>query len=454
MAIFRSILAVRAFCKSRARHTLDRMFGFKKLYFAPASPEATTGRSKATTGRRIYLDHASATPVLPAAADVVYQTMKTFANPGGIHADSVAAKQSLESSRGRIAAHLGCKAREIIFTSGLTEANNIAIVGYARHLLYIPRTVLGKTEGPSLVGTHWIVSSIEHSSVLECFSEAERMGGTVTHIDPEPNGLIASETIANALRPETAFVSLGWGNNEIGTIQPLSQIARIIRDHEKKHRTKIIFHSDAGQAPLYRSPHVHTLGVDVFSLGSGKLYGPRGIGALFVSNRVTLAPVIFGGGQERGLRSGTEDVALAAGFVAALDIVAGERGAESRRLEKLRDEFAERIVVRLRQGFGGQAHIPDAIINGDLKHALPHMLNISISGERSGEYLALQLDHAGISLSTKSACDEGNKSSHVVAALGGEAWRAQNTLRFSLGRDTTEGDLKRALDALAALIRA
>ncbi len=412
---------------------MDGMFGFKRPYFA-----------KASKGRRIYLDHASATPVLPAAADAVYRAMKVFANPGGINTDAVAARQLLERSRERIASHLGCKAREIIFTSGLTEANNIGIVGFARALERTRRT---------LAHTHWIVSSIEHSSVLECFAEVERMGGVVTHVDPEPNGIVKAERIKAALRPSTVFVSIGWGNNEIGTIQPLSRIARVLHEHEKKNKTTIVFHSDAGQAPLYHTPQVHSLEVDMLALGSGKLYGPRGVGALYISNRARLAPVIFGGGQERGLRSGTEDPALAVGFAEALGIVARERESEAKRLGELRDDFAREIIARI-QG---------AVVNGSLAHALPHMLNISIPGERSGlpvrgtqtgEYLVLALDHIGIALSTKSACNEGEKTSRVVAALGGEAWRAENILRFSLGRETTVRDLTRAVKALQGLMQA
>ncbi len=384
--------------------------------------------------KRIYLDYASATPVAAEAKRVMTHAMQTYANPGALHAEGVVAKRMLENAREHIAAHLGCKAREIIFTSGLTEANNIGIVGYARNLMFL-------RQDPALPKTHWIVSSIEHSSVLECFAEVERMGGNVTHVDPNPDGIIAVEKVNNALRPETVLVSVGWGNNEIGTIQSLSEIARALRVHEKKHNSTVALQSDAGQAPLYRRAQVHSLGVDMFSLGSGKLYGPRGIGALYVSNRVGLVPVVFGGGQERGLRSGTEDPALAAGFAEAYDVIASEREWEVQRLRKLRDNFAHEIIGR----------IPGVIINGDLSHALPHMLNISIPGDRSGEYLVLALDHADVALSTKSACREGEARSHVVEALGGDSWRAQNTLRFSLGRDTTERDLKRTVATLAEL---
>ncbi len=396
------------------------------------------------SSKRIYLDYASATPVCNEAARALAREMGVYANPGGLHAEAVAAKRLLSGARESIAAHLGCKARELIFTSGLTEANNIAILGTARAL---------EARRRSLEGTHWIVSSIEHSSVLECFSEVERMGGTVSHIEPEPNGLVSPKRLAQLLRPTSVFVSVGWGNNEIGSVQPLPAIARIIREHEKAHKTTVLLHSDAGQAPLYRSPQVHTLGVDLFSLGSGKLYGPRGIGALFLDNRAVVDGVMFGGGQERGLRAGTEEPALAAGFAAAFDVVARERDAETKRLRKLRDDLAEGILKL----------VPDAVINGDPKHTLPHMLNVSIRGTKTGEYLALQLDHAGIALSTKSACKEGEALSHVVLALGDarnasssvvltKEERAKNTLRFSLGRDTTKRDITHTLAALQKVI--
>ena len=398
--------------------------------------------------KRIYLDYASATPLHPKAARAASAAAAYFANPGGIHHESVEAKRVLNDARERIARHLGCKARELIFTAGLTESNNIGLIGLARAL---------ELQHRSLKDTHWLVSSIEHASVLECFAEIERMGGSVSHVEPDAKGVIRAEHLAEYLKPNTVLVSVGWGNNEIGTVQPLSGFARALRAHEKTHGTSVLLHSDAGQAPLYRSPQVHSLGVDMLALGSGKLYGPRGVGCIYVSNRLpaqagaSLSPTIFGGGQERGLRSGTEDVALAAGFAAAFDVITSERESESKRLRMLRDNFAREIVAR----------IPGVIINGstsltasgNLKHVLPHMLNVSVAGEKTGEYLVLALDHAGLALSTKSACREGETESHVVAALGGEPWRARNTLRFSLGSSTSEADIKRALAILEKVLQ-
>lgn len=380
--------------------------------------------------KRIYMDHASATPVLPAAARAVARAMERLGNPGATHAEAVAAKQLLQKSREQIAQELACKPREVIFTSGLSEANNLAILGFARHLLMTH-------QDDALMGTHWVVSSIEHDSVLECFAEVERMGGKVTHLDPDGKGIIAADAVTRALKPETVIVSIGWGNNEIGVIQPLRSISLAIKEHEKKHGAVVALHSDAGQAPLYLHPTVHTLGVDLFALGSGKLYGPRGTGALYVSNRVTLAPVQLGGGQERGLRAGTEDVALAAGFASAVEGMSKAREKEARRLRKLRDEFAGSVT----------ALFPDVVLNTDLARCLPHILNVSLPGINA-EYTALALDRKGIAISTKSACNEGDTSSHVVAALGGPEWRSRNTLRFSLGLSTTSRDLSNVLEAL------
>ncbi len=358
-----------------------------------------------------------------------------FANPGAIHSEGVAAARSLLRSRETIARVLACRPREIVFTSGLTEANNLAILGHAAALHRVDR---------DFAATHWVVSAVEHDSVLECFAEIERLGAKVTHVDPDERGLISAEKLVCALRKETVFASIGWGNSEIGAVQPLSDIGRALRAHEKVHGKTVLLHADAGQAPLYRAPVVHTLGVDLFSLGSGKLYGPRGVGALYVGKRADIAALLSGGGQERALRAGTEPVALAAGFARAMALAETNRAKESKRLQKLRDAFAKSLL----------AEIPDAILNGDLKHSLPHMLNISIPHINS-EYLVLALDQAGIALSTKAACSEGNRSeSHVVAALQGDAWRAKNTLRFSLGNLTTESELARALRIFRRVLRA
>src|SRR3989344_5549833 len=383
--------------------------------------------------RRIYLDYASAPPVLPEAIAAMRKAERLVGNPGAIHSEAVAAKKSLEDSRARIASVIGCKAREILFTSGLTEANNLAILGYAKYLERTRR---------SLKGTHWLVSSIEHDSVLQSFAEVERLGGRVSDVEPNERGIISPEAVAAAVRKETVFVSIGWANNEIGTVQSLGKIARTIR---KTHQN-VVFHSDAGQAPLYLATLVHSLGVDLLALGGNKLYGPHGVGALYIG-KTELAPVLYGGKQERGMRAGTENVALAAGFAAAFAKVVGERDTESKRLRLLRDTLARELEK-----------IPGLVVNGDLESALPHMLNVSFelrsASFNTAEYITLALDAKGIAISTKSACREGEESrSHVVAALGWPAWRAENTLRFSLGRDTTPWDIHQTVATLINILR-
>lgn len=376
------------------------------------------------TKRRVYLDYAGATPVLPSALRAVAQAAGLYGNPGAIHTDGVAAGEALAVARERLAHHLGCKAREIIFTANATEANNIALIGHIRHLL---------CDGRIPESIHCITSTIEHPSVLVCFDELESLGCSVTRLAPDHRGMIVEPALRSALQKNTALVSIGWANSEIGVIQPIHALTREIRVHEKAHNTGVVFHSDAGQAPLYLKTQIHGLGVDMLTLDSGKLYGPRGIGALYVSPRASLAQIIFGGGQERGLRPGTENVALAIGFADAYAHIAKERESEAARVRAMRDE-----CVRLLE-----SAIPNIVINTPLQHALPNIVNVSIPGEESGEYITLALDAAGFSVSTKSACREGEGSvSHVVSALCGDSWRTRNTVRISLGCYTRMCDIR------------
>lgn len=419
-----TVMIITAYLKT----AMSYMFHCIRCNLSPTS----TNRASRNCTNRVYLDYASATPVCDEALRAMHGAEKLVGNSGSIHREGVEAKRVLEKARTRIAAELGCKAREVIFTSGITESNNLAILGCFKKIVLA---------GVAPKDTHWIVSAIEHSSVLACFNHIEEMGGAVSRIVPDSRGIISAQAIQKELRAETVFVSVGWANNEIGTIQPLSAIGQVLREYENKNGAKIIFHTDVGQGPLYQPLQVHSLRADLLSFGSAKLYGPHGIGALFVGNRAELAPIILGGGQERELRSGTENVALAVGFAEALAQTARERDSEAKRLTKLRNQLAEGLVAR----------ISGVLINGDLRHALPHMLNVSIP-EVDTEYLMLALDQAGIAVSTKSACNEGDSKSHVVEALGGEEWRVENTLRFSLGRDTTASEIKKTLKTCLSII--
>ncbi len=392
---------------------------------------------------RTYLDHAAATPVSPEAARAYARAARAGANPGSIHTEGVAARRVLDDARATIAQELAVKPRQIVFASGSTEGDNLAILGTAARV---------ERERGSLASTHWLVCAIEHPSVLECFAEIERRGGSVVYLEPDERGIIAPETLSRTLRPETVLISIGWANHEIGTIQPLRQLSHAIRRFADGSGVGApLFHSDLGQAPLYLSPQVHTLGLDMATLGSGKLYGPRGIGALYLADRVCITPLLQGGGQERGIRPGTEDHALASGFAAALAEAARIRTHEHARLRSLRDALAAAIA----------SHIPEAICNTPLAHSLPHLLNISFP-ITSGEYAVLALDRAGIAVSTRSACSAGEKRSHVVAAIAEAAGmppeeadlRSSTTLRFSLGRATTASDIRRTISALIPIVRA
>lgn len=381
--------------------------------------------------RRIYLDHASATPVRAEALAAMRKAEQVYGNPGAIHAEGVAAKKVLEEARAAIAAEFGVKSRQLLFTSGSTEGNNLCILGTAQHLIH--------SRG-SLAGTHWIVSAIEHPSVLECFAEIERLGGLVTHLDPAPDGRIRTEMLERALRDETVLVSIGWANHEIGTVQQLRALSEVLRKrYAVDEKSRPLLHSDLGQAPLYLVPHMHSLGVDLAVAGSGKLYGPRGVGTVYLSNRAEPQHLSFGGGQERGLRAGTESPALAAGFAAALTAAGKERVAESVRVCALRDELAT-VLEKL----------PGVQLNTTLDKALPHLLNISIPGV-AGEYAVLSLDKEGIAVSTRSACNAGETRSHVVAAVFDEPGRAESTIRFSSGRDTTRSQIRRVAQAVTQI---
>ncbi len=374
--------------------------------------------------KRLYLDFAAATPVHPAALRAMEAAGPFFANPSAIHRDGLAAQELLESARKKVAAVFEVPAHTMYFTSGGTEGNNLAIFGAARARVFAhPERKV-----------HLVVSSIEHASILEPITHMSDMGVSVTLVAPDTEGRITTAAVRAALTPDTALVSVGWANGEIGTTQSLHAIAQCIRAYEKEQGSSIVFHTDAGQAPLYLPTMIAGLGVDVMTLDSGKLYGPRGVGALYVRDEEMLAPVLYGGGQESGIRPGTENVVLAAGFAAALAESARVRKEESRRLAALRAQFIDALKTA----------VPDAVLNGSRDSLVPHIVHISIP-DIDAEYVALALDAAGISISTKSSCEEGERVSRVVSAIvgPGELWRAQNTLRISMGSGTTQADVAR-----------
>ncbi|MEK7107588.1 MAG: cysteine desulfurase family protein [Patescibacteria group bacterium] len=362
---------------------------------------------------RIYLDYAAT-------------TKKEIGNPNSIHQEGVAAKKKLETARRKTAAFFGARPEEIIFTSGGTESNNLAIFG-----------AIGD-------GKHAITTVIEHSSVLECFRELENRGVKVNYLPVNSDGILELKTLEKALRPETSLVSVGYVNSEIGVIQPIGKISKLLKSY-KLHVThykneKLIFHVDASQAPPYLNCEKETLGANLITVDGHKIYGPLGIGALFVRRGIKLKPLMFGGGQESGLRPGTENLPAIVGLTEALELAKKNREKESVRLTILRDFFIAQI----------EKEIPKVILNGSRIERLPNNINFSFPGTEA-EFLALQLDAAGIAVATKSACLKNERESYVIKALGGDPLRATSAIRFSFGKDTKKSDLEYTIKVLCAL---
>lgn len=377
---------------------------------------------------RIYLDHAAATPVCDAARTAVVAGFELVGNPGSIHSEGVRAAEALEAARSGIARHLGVRAHTLVFTSGGTEANNLAIIGFARAL----------ASTGTIEGAEFLFSAIEHPSVLACADSLVAMGATVAMIPVSESGHINPETAASLVTERTVFASIGWGTGETGAVQPMRAIVQAMR----KKNAAIVVHSDLGQAPLYLASDLFSLGIDLASLDSSKLYGPRGVGILFVKDTTALKPLLFGGRQERGLRPGSETVPQILGMAAAYEHIVAMREPENERLKALTKTLAELFAEK----------VPSALVNVS-DDILPHMLNISIPGT-STEYITLALDHRGFAVSTKSACREGEESfSHVILAQYGDKERAKSTLRISLGEGTQADDVGRFVDELADILK-
>ncbi|MEK9132043.1 MAG: cysteine desulfurase family protein [Patescibacteria group bacterium] len=399
--------------------------------------------SNGKESKRIYLDYAATTPVDARVAKAMkrYES-QDFGNPSSIHEEGVVAKKAMESARKKVAALFSAHGDEIVFTSGGTESNNLAILGFLQALL---------ASGRPLHKCHAITSVIEHSSVLECFRELEKKGVVVDYAPVTDKGIVDLKAFKKLLRPTTALVSIQYANNEIGTIQPIRDIAKLIRHYKKNtdDRTqtsdkkiqgsrKIIFHTDASQAVQYLTMNTQMLGVDMATIDGHKMYGPKGVGALYVRRGVLLQPILFGGRQEGGLRSTTENVSAIVGLAEACEISATVRDAETKRLSVLRDYFFEQITHA----------VPNASINGDRDARLPNNINISILN-LDAEYAVLQFDVAGIACSTKSSCLTHDSLSYVIFALDSNRERAETSLRFTLGRSTT----KKEIDATVLMLK-
>jgi len=385
--------------------------------------------------KKVYLDHASTTPLDPRVLKVMMPYLKdSFGNPGSLHSYGVESKRAVERARRSVADLFGGHPDEIVFTSGGTESNNLAITGLIRKL---------EISHP-LSSMHVVTTAIEHSSVLEVLRVYERKGLRVTYVPVDVRGMVNLSLLKKALCSETVMVSVMHANNEIGTVQPIREIARIVRHSLRTIRyglvDKPIVHVDASQTPLYCDVNVGRLGVDLVTIDSQKMYGPKGVGALFVRRGIELEPLIFGGGQERGIRGGTENVPGIVGMGRAVALALAERESEVKRLTALRKTFLTRFFKIY----------PSAALNGDHHERLPGNINVSIP-DVDTEFLMLQLDAKGLCVSTKSTCVRDQDDSYVVSALATEPWRARHSLRISFGRTTTADGVRKFLSVLKSI---
>jgi cysteine desulfurase len=374
----------------------------------------------------IYLDHAAATPV---DSDVLAAMQPFFAarfyNPSATYLPARGVRAALDDARSRVAYWLGVRPSEIIFTAGGTEANNLAIQG-----------VLRKNPNCSVA-----ISAVEHDSVL---ASAQKYNCSVALVTEQ--GRVDLNDLRRKITDETVLVSVMYANNEVGTVQPIrlvSQIVSEIRSARQKagNTTPLYLHTDACQAANYLDLHVSRLGIDMMTLNGGKIYGPKQSGVLYVASHVQLEPLIYGGGQERGLRSGTENVASAVGFAAALDAAQTMRHEEAKRLIEIQSYAYQQISEKL----------PSAVVNGSIKQRLPNNLHTTLPGI-DNERLLIQLEQAGIIAAAGSACSaSSDEPSHVLRAMGLSDTDAQSSVRLTMGRGTTKEDIDVLITKLVEL---
>jgi cysteine desulfurase len=377
------------------------------------------------TEERIYLDYAATTPLDPRVLEAMMPYMtEHFGNPNSIHSFGREARRAIDEAREKIAQLLNCQPSEIVFTSGGTESDNLALRGVA--------------EAYRHKGNHIVTTAIEHHAILRTCKALEDMGFSVTYLPVDEHGLVSPEQVAEAVNERTILVSVMHANNEIGTIEPIAEIVRAV----KEKRPDTIVHTDAVQTVGHIPVDIQELGVDLLSFSAHKFYGPKGIGGLFVRKGVRLVPQITGGGQERNRRSGTENVAAIVGMAKALELAVEEMPTELPRLQALRDELITGVLSR----------IPETRLNGHPTLRLPHNANFSFRGIE-GEALLLQLDLNGIAASSGSACSSGSlEPSHVLLALGLDYELAIGSLRITLGRFTTREHILRLLDLLPKVV--
>jgi len=371
----------------------------------------------------IYLDHAATTPLHPEVLDAMMPYLTTqFGNPSTLYAFGRDARQAVEDTRAKVAALIGAEPDEIYFTSGATEADNWAIVGAA-----LARESKGR---------HIITSAIEHHAVLETCEFLQKRGYELTILPVDSDGIVNPEDVLRAITDRTILISAMHANNEIGVIEPIAEIGAIAREKG------VLFHTDATQSVGKIPVDVNELKVDMLSLSGHKIYGPKGVGALYIRKGVRILPYMHGGGQESKKRAGTHNVPGIVGLGKAMEIAQATILEEAERLTALRDRLIDGIP----------AAIPDSRLNGHRIRRLPNNVNVSIEGVE-GESMILKLDAVGICVSSGSACTSGDLSaSHVLLALGLPHEVAHGSLRLTLGRDNTDADVDKALGVLPGIV--
>jgi cysteine desulfurase len=372
--------------------------------------------------QRFYFDHNATTPLAPEVLEAVVSCLgQVYGNASSIHHYGQSAKQRLEQARRHLAALLHCQPTELIFTGGGTEADNLAILGVAR--------AAGRG--------HVVTTAIEHPAVLMTCKQLEREGFAVTGVRVGSSGIVSPDDVRRALRSDTVLVSIMHANNELGTVQPLAEIARIARE------AGVPLHADGVQALGKIPVDVEALGVDFYSVSAHKLYAPKGVGALYARKGAKFAPILYGGHHERDRRPGTENVPGIAGFGAAAELAANRLSADTEALGGLRDRLENAVLAR----------IPGSGVNGSRWNRVPNTSNLYFDGI-DGEALTIALDLRGFAVSTGAACSSGAVApSHVLTAIGLDADRARASMRFSLGRANTAEQVDALVDALTASVQ-
>ena len=373
--------------------------------------------------KKIFLDHAATTPTDPRVVEAMLPYFSdSFGNPSSIHSLGLETRTAVAEAREKVASLIGASGDEIVFTSGGTEADNLAIKGVA--------------QANAQKGKHIVTTRIEHHAVEESCRYLEKQGFKVAVVGVDKDGLVDPKDVERAVTPETILISVMHANNEVGTIQPITEISRVARSRG------IYFHTDAVQTVGHIPAKVDDLGVDLLAISAHKLYGPKGVGVLYVRKGTRIVSFLHGGGQERGLRASTENVPGIVGLGKAAEIAQAEMDAESKHVTRLRDKLIRGLLER----------IPQIRLNGHPTQRLPNNVNVSVASVE-GESLAVSLDLEGIAVSTGSACSsEAMEPSHVLTAMGVPVELARGSVRFSLGKHNTDAEIDHVLEAFPRIV--